>query len=242
MATTQTFNALLSSFSTFLTVFLHDLLYARSLYPRTSFLLTKAYNAPVHQNRHPNVCQWIADAVAAVHTQLSLGTVARLCVVMYSPANKPLERYVLDVSRFPVVSKSDRERELVREDQEGLEWNEGKGNIDLEEQFRATLMRLSTATSRLKDLPSGSTFGLAIELKDDEDATPPIGHPQPWIPVQPSEQAGKGNTNKGGDLGGLKTTPVRAVEAGECLFEVWVEEAAAKFQPVVADAEPEEGS
>lgn len=72
---------------------------------------------------------------------------------------------------------------------------------------------------------------------------PPIGHPQPWIPAQPSLQpadkvaggdVGHGRDGlgaeprKGGDLGGVRTTPVRSVEAGEFILEMWIEEGKAK--------------
>lgn len=75
---------------------------------------------------------------------------------------------------------------------------------------------------------------------------PPIGHPQPWIPAQPSlqpadkvavEGVGDGadgscdsaGRKKGGDLGGVKTTPVRSIEAGEFLLEMWIEEGKGKW-------------
>jgi mitotic spindle assembly checkpoint protein MAD2B len=114
-------HALISTFTTFLTVSIHNILYYRRLYPPTTFLSSRAYNLPVHQNRHPKVCSWVRDAVAAVSAQLALGTVDRVAVVIhYSPLdnrsesepdyNEPpvplppgsvLERYLFDVSRFP---------------------------------------------------------------------------------------------------------------------------------------------
>ena len=55
-------------------------------------------------------------------------------------------------------------------------------------------------------------------------------HPQPWIPSEPSLQNGDkgGNERIGCDLGGIKTIPVRAVEAGEFVLESWIEEGKAK--------------
>lgn len=55
-------------------------------------------------------------------------------------------------------------------------------------------------------------------------------HPQPWIPVMPSLQTGaRGeSTRKGTDLGGVKSVPVRSVEAGEFVLEMWIEEGKAK--------------
>jgi mitotic spindle assembly checkpoint protein MAD2B len=38
----------------------------------------------------------------------------------------------------------------------------------------------------------------------------------------------------GSDLGGVKSTPVRLVEAGEFILETWVEEGRAKYQKIGA--------
>lgn len=113
-------HTLLSSFTTFLTVCIHNILYYRSIYPQTTFLSARAYNLPVHQNRHPKVCSWIRDAVDAVSAQLAGGNVDRIAVVIHSPLSRQvapgaepvaaaagpppgsvLERWIFDVARFP---------------------------------------------------------------------------------------------------------------------------------------------
>ena len=66
---------------------------------------------------------------------------------------------------------------------------------------------------------------MAIELR--EAAEKPIGHPQPWVPSQMGLQSGDGE-GRGEDLGGVRTTPVRRVEAGEFVMEMWVEEGRGK--------------
>lgn len=66
----DTYQALVSTFSEFLTVAIHTILYERDIYPRTSFLKARKYNYPVRQNRHPKVCKWIQDAVAAVEAEM----------------------------------------------------------------------------------------------------------------------------------------------------------------------------
>ncbi|KAH6634819.1 DNA-binding protein [Chaetomium sp. MPI-SDFR-AT-0129] len=76
---------LLTSFNSFLTVAIHNILYYRGIYPPSTFLSTKAFNFPVHQNRHPKVCAWIRDAVEAVSAQLSSGHVSRVAIVIHSP-------------------------------------------------------------------------------------------------------------------------------------------------------------
>ncbi|KAL2138458.1 hypothetical protein VTI28DRAFT_6763 [Corynascus sepedonium] len=76
---------LLTSFNSFLTVAIHNILYYRNIYPASTFLSTKAYNLPVHQNRHPKVCTWIRNAVDAVAAQLSTGHVSRIAIIIHSP-------------------------------------------------------------------------------------------------------------------------------------------------------------
>jgi hypothetical protein len=64
------YQAVVSAFCEFLTVAVHTILYERDIYPRTSFLSARKYNYPVKQSRHPKVCQWIEDAIAAVEAEL----------------------------------------------------------------------------------------------------------------------------------------------------------------------------
>lgn len=120
-------HALLSSFTAFLTVAVHTVLFYRRLYPPATFLSARAYNLPVHQSRHPKVCAWVRAAVDAVAAQLAGGGVSRVAVVIHAPLTtttpspaaagvgsegsdeesgrvRPgavLERWMFDVSRFP---------------------------------------------------------------------------------------------------------------------------------------------
>lgn len=66
----NTYHAVVLAFSDFLTVSIHTILYERDIYPRTSFLKARKFNYPVQQSRHPKVCQWIQDAVAAVEVEM----------------------------------------------------------------------------------------------------------------------------------------------------------------------------
>lgn len=273
-STPQTYNALVSAFTSLLTITVHTLLYTRSLYPPTTFLTARAYNTPVHQSRHPGVCAWVNSAVAAVAAQLLKCSVARVAFVIFEGEGKGrvLERWVWDLSGWPEVPKEEGETVLVREGAEGAGHNtnaNGNGNIgkvnpstsigkytiDMEEQFRALLTSLShlPSSSPLSPLPAHATFTLCIEQRDQAPA--PIGHPQPWIPSQPDLQATvveRGNEGFGGDvrrevkkgeaLGGLRTVPVRRVEAGEMRFEVWVEEGKAKFEEAEARSTGQDSS
>lgn len=123
------------------------------------------------------------------------------------------------------------------------------------EQFRATLARLTTSLGKLKALPEDCSFTLAIELRDEEDVDPPLGRDAAWIAAEPGLQRerrgkdsasdeggreyGQGASKRGKDLGGVRTTPVRSLEAGAFRMEVWVEEGRGKFQAMVEEGSEE---
>jgi mitotic spindle assembly checkpoint protein MAD2B len=280
----QTYLEQLAHFTNFLTAYIHTLLHLRALYPPTSFIRARFHNTPIYQSRHPDVCTWIQDAVAAVRAELLAGTVARIGIAIFrygsneaSGSAKIMERFMLDVSQFPVVPKNERSMGIewerdgspaefeVSEHEEGEEEEErvlrqvekgkGKGKekakpldadteVDMSEQFRAALVMLNTRCAQLKPLPKHCSFNISMELKDEPDIDPPVGHPQPWVPVQSSLQKtgrkGARNTedqlfrDEGQDLGGARLTPIRTVEAGVFRFEAWVEEGKAKFEALEA--------
>ncbi|KAI2467168.1 DNA-binding protein [Annulohypoxylon bovei var. microspora] len=235
---------LLTSFTQFLTICIHNILYYRSIYPAETFLTSRAYNLPVHQSRHPKVCSWIRDAVDAVKGQLILGVVERVAVVIYDEKARVMERWMFDVANFPVW-KGFKETSGMRMDEdedEEEELAEAVGNVesstegkvnwaDVDEQLRATVRKLAYAGEKLAKPPNGCTFTIAVELRDEGEA--PIGHPQPWIPTESNLQTkSKDRQTPGQDVGGAKTTPLRSVEAGPLFFECWVEEGNAKEQPL----------
>ncbi|EME78884.1 uncharacterized protein MYCFIDRAFT_43518 [Pseudocercospora fijiensis CIRAD86] len=211
-----TFRMFVTAFTDFLAVAIHTILYERQIYPATAFISAKKYNFPVRQNRHPQVCEWINDAVNAVEAELFKGSVERVAVVIYSKQAKPLERVVFDVSRFPVVPSAQFDVPLERVEADGSQ-AVILPRVDLEEQLRATMSRLSNCGSTLKTLPPGCSFTVAIELKAASAA--PLKHPQPWVPAErqsPSyDEASDAHTH---------TVPVRSVAAGEMVFETWLEE------------------
>ncbi|KAF2813458.1 DNA-binding protein [Mytilinidion resinicola] len=276
----ETYIQNLTHFTTFLTAYTHTLLALRNLYPRATFLTARFHNTAIFQNRHPAVCAWITDAIAAVRTELLKGTVTRMVVAIYHAADSRrvnvMERFVIDVASFLQVGKADWETDVqfAPEPEVVDDDGRGKGNEkaktpqldastdpNLSEQFRAALTLLHTRCAQLAPLPRDCSFNIAIELKDEVD--PPVGHPQPWIPVEPrlqrsskglnfrdrpirsdrpswdaTQEGGDGELEKEGkDLGGVKVTPIRAVQAGVLRFETWMEESKAKYE--MAAREPD---
>ena len=242
--------SLQQTLTSFLTVAIHTILYHRALYPPTTFLRTRAYNFPVYQSRHPAVCEWINSAVSSVGLLLQKGTVKRIVIPVFDEMGVVMERFLFDVERFPVVGEKEKLVEFEARDanpnnpnlttntnvegqaQPQPQLKAGVKRADIEEQLRGTIRRLDYACSRLTPLPEDCTYSIAVELRDEPGVDPPIGHPQPWIPSEPSLQTGeKGESEEiGRDLGGVRTVPVRLVEAGEFVLEAWIEEGRGKFE------------
>jgi mitotic spindle assembly checkpoint protein MAD2B len=237
-----THRALLDTLASFLTVVTHHVLYLRHLYPPVSFLSTRAYNYPVRQNRHPQVCTWISDAVSAIRDQFEKNTVEKVALCIYEcDENRVLERWTFDFRSFPSVAKRDRDvpfATTLEEDGTGDSLLARRVNLaDLEANFRATLSRISTAAAKLRPLPEGPgapecSFTLTIEVKDTADR--PVGRlereERKWIAAEPdSFSDNPSESNKARGAPSPQTHAIRRLEASELRMEVWVEESAAKF-------------
>ncbi|KHN93779.1 REV7-like protein [Metarhizium album ARSEF 1941] len=215
-------SALLGCFTNFLTVALHSILYHRKLYPEATFLTARAYNLPVHQSRHPGVCAWIRDAVAAVGAQVRVGSARQVSLVIHAPASfDVVERWIFDLQSFPATwgdkdTSSGPPLDPATAD-EAVNWT------DVNEALRGALSRIAHVGQSRPRLPDGCTFTIGIELRDQ--ALPPIQHPQLWIPAQPHLQtASESRPELGRALGGTATAPIRSVRAGPLFFECWVEQ------------------
>lgn len=255
-------SALAASFTNFLTVSIHQILFLRSVYPRASFLPVRAYNYPVRQSRHPKVCDYINDASIAVGTEILKGTITAVSIIISSlRTNQPLERYAFDLSGFPRVATGEVNTtfEERKEDSSkpGAERGPASPAVDLEAQFRACLARLASACARLTPLPRDDEFSFTVCIEVYEDALPPAGttpEEQTWIVAEPEKVHLRSCTApysvsklRNGEPqepppkvsnGRAKTVPVRRVEAGELRLEFWVEEARQKFNEPVESEQP----
>ncbi|KAJ5488751.1 hypothetical protein N7539_003641 [Penicillium diatomitis] len=257
-------SALAASFTSFLTVSVHQILFLRSVYPRATFLPVRAYNYPVRQSRHPKVCDYINDASIAVGTEILKGTITAVSIIISSlRTNQPLERYAFDLSGFPRVPAGDQNTTFEgRKDDtsaSGVPGGPAPTSVDLEAQFRACLARLASACARLTPLPRDDEFSFTVCIEVREDALPPAGttsEEQAWIVAEPGKvhlrsctapysvskvrnSETQQQTAPPASNGRAKTVPVRRVEAGELRLELWVEEARQKFnEPVESEPQP----
>ncbi|PHH51298.1 DNA polymerase zeta processivity subunit [Ceratocystis fimbriata CBS 114723] len=87
--------------------------------------------------------------------------------------------------------------------------------VDVDEQLRGAIQRISHAAEKIQPLGEGATFTIAVEMRDDASA--PLHHPQPWVPSEPTAQASGSQQDN-------TTTPIRTVTAGPLFFECWVEQ------------------
>ena len=240
LLTTQ--RALVDTICSFLTVATHHVLYLRRLYPPVSFLATRAYNYPVRQNRHPEVCTWIIDALAAVRDQIEKNTVENVAICIFEcDNNEVLERWSFDLRSLPVVTKKDRDVPFDSIDDTELR---KKVNVtDLEANFRAVFSRLDTVSGKMRPLPDGDgapecSFTITIEVKDGADK--PVGRLQKeerrWIMAEPAPFENKSSND---DVHGSRedavnhtgrTHAIRRLEAGELRMEMFVEESDVKLK------------
>ncbi|KAF7947974.1 hypothetical protein EAE96_009043 [Botrytis aclada] len=194
----------------FLTLSIHTILHARGLYPENTFLLTRAFNFPVPQNRHPELCAYINSCVSAITPHLQAGTINTVSIVIYSdspavapssspanissspptepyPSSSPsvqiLERYIFNLSSFPSIPFNERFTFLEGRAPADID---AIRNVDVEEELRACLRKLAYSASKLEDLknPEECTWGVVMEMKENEgEGNAPIGHPQRWEPA-----------------------------------------------------------
>ena len=219
-----TFHTLVTAFTDFLTVAIHTILYERAIYPQTSFLTARKYGYPVRQNRHPRVCQWVQDAVVAIESELLRSSVDRIALVILSPLQSPLERFVFEVARFPAIKPGETQIPLHRG-----ELSAQSSLIDLQEQFRGAMSKLATCGGQLKALPKSCSFTIAIEIKNFRE--PPIENSQRFIPVQLKSKSSYGLSSsnpKEDRTGKLKAIPVCTVEISDLHLEMWIEAIEAK--------------
>lgn len=240
LLTTQ--RALLDTLCSFLTVAVHHLLFLRRIYPPVSFLSARAYNHPIRQNRHPEVCTWINDAIAAVREQLERNAVEKVSLCIFEcDNNEVLERWTFDLHSLPNVIRRDRDVPFDSIDDADL--RKTINITDLEATFRGVFSRLDTVSAKMRPLPDGDgapecSFTMTVEIKEGADA--PVGRlskdERQWIVAEPDpfsdahkadgplEKARNRYAEKGG------TYPVRRLEAGELRMEMFVEESEVKLR------------
>ncbi|KAH8154858.1 uncharacterized protein LAJ45_01389 [Morchella importuna] len=215
----------------FLEVAIHQIIYNRGIYPKELFHVTNNYNIGTHTCRHPQVIKWIRDAIMALSEELLKNCVRRVALVILSPNDISLERFIFDMSRFPLTSDIDVKYNAPML-QPGAEVPPSRQALaNLEREFQTCLVKLKYSNISLGKIPEDSTFGLAIELNDDQAA--PNNYTDTWMPCerQPVSNNSKKSVVSAPDC--EKITGIRTIREGAFTFNIWIEESKAKSKLVV---------
>jgi len=232
----HTFITLIAHFLDFLVVTIHTILYQRGVYPKEAFSPCRRYNYPLRWCRVPEVNDWIAKTINAIEIEMKKGNVESISLVITSIFGDPLERFVIDMSKFPFASRTNWYAPFSTSDPQHKQYLRqlGVGQANMDQQFRAVMARLQFCHRELDPLPPDVSWNIAIGVNKDVGPPGPITNKRsPWIPIDPRLQYEPGDQDTperiGQDVGGARMVPIRLVEAGEMAFEVWAEETTHKI-------------
>ncbi|ORY85715.1 DNA-binding protein [Protomyces lactucae-debilis] len=149
---------LCKQYADFLVIALHTICYTRSLYDKRYFDKARVYSCAVPRCKHPVLVDYINDLVASIAEELRRCTVSRINVVILSKTEQAYERFIFDVANLPIVAPEDLHVPFAGTSDE-------PGQLDA--QFRASIVKLSMAETRLGPLPPNCTFGVSIDLRNE---------------------------------------------------------------------------
>ncbi|BGP47125.1 hypothetical protein JCM10450v2_002977 [Rhodotorula kratochvilovae] len=253
MSGTLTYRETLRLVRDYLEVAFHTLLYIRQVYPAELFHQVKKYNVPVWQSRNPALNEYLGRVLECIAEELDKGAVRRVILVIKedSAEETPLERFIFEFEWLIA------QRDMPKQGEDLTPAVHGVAQGDVEDLFRACLLKLSLSQSHLKRLTTGQsplqpcwfdarthararaavTFAVVLEMRDD--APPPEskaardGHvPAEWVPAEQRQAAeddgeGPGRGRPGGELSTI--SPLEAVRLGVINMDMRVEETAQKF-------------
>ncbi|KAJ8974092.1 hypothetical protein NQ317_011611 [Molorchus minor] len=157
----------------FFEVVVHNILYARKLYPETIFAAKKKYGIAVYQSIHPDVNDYINQSLKAVNFHAKNNHLKRLYVCFHK-SEKISEKYVFEVLNISNHVESDP---LL---------------VEVEQSLRAFLVKLNTSQNYLEDLPDDSTFSIRLEttaysrLEFNQE---PAFEDFPWVEVNEQDKS-----------------------------------------------------
>lgn len=213
---------ILGSFHEFFIVFTHNILYVRDLYPKASFEAVRHYGIAVHQNRHPELYEWIESMATNCMNMMRSGKVNKVSVVIMNN-NKPLERFVIDLTEFDLQELTAMDDKSDYTTEESDQWSR------LGSQYRACIVKLINMGDSLGKLPDDTTFTILLEsdspLATDNEAI------STWIPAD--AQRFKQDPVTLMASSSVRMTPVQNVTTDFIKFSIWVEESKKKLKQKV---------
>ncbi|ORX37149.1 DNA-binding protein [Kockovaella imperatae] len=207
-----------------LEIALHTILCIRQVYPPNTFTRRRAHGVPVYQSRHPQVCSYISEVVAAIGKEMEVGRVRRVTVVVKQVSTGlPMERFIIDLGYLgldKIKERHQREAPLL-----GAPLAE-----DLSLMLRGFLIRLVALDSQLEDNRGETTFGIILETDDDLEPSgnkTADGSAAPWVPALASDTLQPASRS----VAPVHHEPllnVKAVETGVIDIRLMVQECIAK--------------
>lgn len=68
------------------------------MYPATTFTRRRAHGVPVHQSRHPQVREYVAEVTSLIGKEMEKGNVRRVTIAIKTvDTGLPLERFIIDL-------------------------------------------------------------------------------------------------------------------------------------------------
>lgn len=98
--------------------------------------------------------------------------------------------------------------------------------MDIEEQYRAFLIKLGHVTTTIGELPSECSFTLTIELMDKVQI--PLSYNSTWIVTEDQNTETKELNVGSSNRIKPKIRPLRNIVVGPIGFDIWLEESATK--------------
>jgi hypothetical protein len=127
----------------FLEAWVHEVLFARGLYPPALFERRRLYGVAARRARHPELAAYVAAAAGGLRGALAAGALDRVAVAVAAPGGAPAERHVLEarlLARAPGAPAADP--------------------AEAEARLRGCLLRLQHADAALPPPPAGATWEL----------------------------------------------------------------------------------
>ncbi|TPX50692.1 hypothetical protein SeLEV6574_g00756 [Synchytrium endobioticum] len=150
-----------------LQVAVHQILYARHVYPPQLFERVAKYGAALRQSRMPDVNVYIAEFCAGIKSDLEKGTVAGVHVVIVDTVRaEPVERFTFQMDRL------------------GYDASTGWTCADKDIQFMSLCQKLLVADCFMSRPTKDCTFVLYVEYRDKTSRPTPSSGLAPtnsWI-------------------------------------------------------------
>jgi mitotic spindle assembly checkpoint protein MAD2B len=229
-----------------LLAYVHTVLRLRSIYPSTAFIETRFHNTPIFQSRSPELCGWINAVIEAVYRQLYKGKVGIIGIEIYTKEDgQVVERYVFDVSAFPVMETS-VVKEVVQDplspvspvsvdaEDSSAPQPETLRTMkprqldedtppDLSEQLRATLICLVQRCGSLTPLAATCSCGVYMEMKSDGEAQSLARGSRLWVSTPPWETEQNSPYTDDVAVPQVTRVAIRSVRYPNISFHTWAE-------------------